>query len=229
MGTQFVPLPSPDQKEQTAEFYVSASHQALRMSSYLSRPSIRSIQTMVLITYFLMNDNHSSDAYSFAGILNRQAYALGLNRDPSIVVPNAHPVEMQQRRKLWQAVFLQDTFFTIILKLPPTATHTDVRHEDLDERDQDQNANAGANDISYIRSFWTLCNLCQSNLCTPRSLSLPISSTPAARLRLVAAFERIYSSFPLPFQTFSDTAICDLARHSKRLAVSSLVPCSRAC
>ena len=222
MGTQFVPLPSPDQKEQTAEFYVSASHQALRMSSYLSRPSIRSVQTMVLITYFLMNDNHSSDAYSFAGILIRQAYALGLNRDPSIVVPNAHPVEMQQRRKLWQAVFLQDTFFTIILKLPPTATHTDVRHEDLDERDQDPNANAGANDISYIRSFWTLCNLCQSNLCTPRSLSLPISSTPAARSRLVAAFERVYSSFPLPFQTFSDTAICELARHNRRRARQSL-------
>ena len=222
MGTQFVSLPSPDQKEQTAEFYVSASHQALRMSSYLSRPSIRSIQTMVLITYFLMNDNHSSDAYSFAGILIRQAYALGLNRDPSIVVPSANPVEMQQRRKLWQAVFLQDTFFTIILKLPPTATHTDVRHEDLDERDQDPNANAGANDISYIRSFWTLCNLCQSNLCTPRSLSLPVSSTSAARLRLVAAFQRVYSSFPLPFQTFSDTAICELARHSKRLARQTL-------
>lgn len=67
MGTQFGPLPSPEQKEQTAEFYVSASHQALRMSSYLSRPCLRSIQTMVLITYFLMNDNHSSDAYCFAG------------------------------------------------------------------------------------------------------------------------------------------------------------------
>ena len=222
MGTQFVLLPSPDQKEQTAEFYVSASHQALRMSSYLSRPSLRSIQTMVLITYFLMNDNHSSDAYCFAGILIRQAYALGLNRDPSLVVPNAYAFEMQQRRKLWQAVFLQDTFFTIILKLPPTATHTDVRLEDLDERDQDPNENAGANDISYIRCFWTLCNICQSSLCTPRSLSLPISSTPAARSRLVAAFHRVYSSFPLPFRTFNESAICDLARRSKRLARQTL-------
>ncbi|KAG6991398.1 hypothetical protein G7Y79_00052g087380 [Physcia stellaris] len=222
MGTQFVPLPSPDQKEQTAEFYVSASHQALRMSSYLSRPSLRSIETMVLITYFLMNDNHSSDAYCFAGILIRQAYALGLNRDPSLVVPNAYPPEMQQRRKLWQAVFLQDTFFTIILKLPPTATHTDVRLEDLDERDQDPSKNDGANDISYIRSFWTLCNICQSNLCTPRSLSLPISSTAEARTRLVTDFDRIYSSFPLPYRTFNEAAVCDLARRSKRLARQTL-------
>lgn len=55
---------------------VSASHQALRMFSYLGRPSMRSIQTMVLITYFLMNDNHASDAWAFAGVLIRQAYAL---------------------------------------------------------------------------------------------------------------------------------------------------------
>ena len=33
--------------------------------------------------------------------------------------------------RVWQAVLFQDTFLTIILKLPPTATHTDVRVEDL--------------------------------------------------------------------------------------------------
>lgn len=86
---------------------------------------------MVLITYFLMNDNHAADAWAFAGILIRQAYALGLNRDPSIIVPHAHPFEKQQRRKVWQAVLFQDTFLTVILKLPPTANHTDVRVEDL--------------------------------------------------------------------------------------------------
>lgn len=32
---------------------------------------------------------------------------------------------------MWQAVLFQDTFLTVILKLPPTATHTDVRVEDL--------------------------------------------------------------------------------------------------
>ena len=55
---------------------------------------------MVLIVYFLMNDNHAADAWAFAGILIRQAYALGLNRDPSIIVPHAHAFEKQQRRKV---------------------------------------------------------------------------------------------------------------------------------
>lgn len=84
LGTQFVTSTSPKERRQTAEFYASASNQALRMSSYLSTASIRSIQAMVLITYFLINDNHASDGWAFAGILMRQAYAMGLHRDPNI-------------------------------------------------------------------------------------------------------------------------------------------------
>jgi hypothetical protein len=53
MGTQFVTTTSPKERQQTAEFYVSAAHQSLRMSSYLNKASVRSIQAMVLITYFL--------------------------------------------------------------------------------------------------------------------------------------------------------------------------------
>ena len=84
LGTQFVASTAPRERKQTAEFYASASNQALRMSSYLSSASIQSIQAMVLITYFLINDNHASDGWAFAGILMRQAYAMGLHRDPNI-------------------------------------------------------------------------------------------------------------------------------------------------
>jgi len=84
LGTQFVSATAPTERKQTAEFYASASNQALRMSSYLSSASIQSIQAMVLITYFLINDNHASDGWAFAGILMRQAYAMGLHRDPNI-------------------------------------------------------------------------------------------------------------------------------------------------
>ncbi|POR39089.1 Zn(II)2Cys6 transcription factor, partial [Tolypocladium paradoxum] len=84
LGTQFVTSTSAKERKQTAEFYASASNQALRMSSYLSSASLRSIQAMVLMTYFLINDNHASDGWAFAGILIRQAYAMGLHRDPNI-------------------------------------------------------------------------------------------------------------------------------------------------
>ncbi|KAI4256273.1 MAG: hypothetical protein LQ352_002162 [Teloschistes flavicans] len=221
MGTQFVDLPSMEEKEQTAEFYVSASHQALRMFSYLGRPSMRSIQTMVLITYFLMNDNHASDAWAFAGILQRQAYALGLNRDPATVKPNAHPLDMQQRRKVWQAVFIQDTFLSVIIKLPPTVTHNDVRIEDLLET-EDASFEHGATDTSFIRSMWTLASIVQGTICTPRSLDRAICQNTSERQGLIAHFQRLYHTFPLPFRTFSETAICELARRSRRTARQTL-------
>lgn len=130
LGTQFHVSGIPGaERQKSAEFYVSAAHQSLRMSSYLNKPTIRSIQAMVLITYFLINDNHASDGWAFAGILIRQAYAMGLHRDPNIVCPKASIFDKQLRRKLWQAVLLQDTFLTVLLSLPPSATHTDVNVE----------------------------------------------------------------------------------------------------
>ena len=66
-----------------------------------------------------------------AGILIRQAYTLALDRDPSKLNPPIDDFEKQQRRKVWQAVFMQDTFLTIILKRPPTAYQYDVRIEGL--------------------------------------------------------------------------------------------------
>ena len=201
---------------------VSAAHQALRVFSYLGRPSFRSIQAMVLIGYFLMNDNHAADTWAFAGILIRHAYALGLNRDPSLHVPNATPFEKQQRRKLWQAVLLQDTFLTVILKLPPTATHNDVRVEDLQEEVDPTQIDVGITDIDYISSMWNLANLVQQTICSPRSLSRPIAQSPAARKKIIEQFNRIYMSLPLPLRTFTEASICELANLSRRPARQTL-------
>ena len=200
---------------------VSASHQALRLFSYLGRPSIRSIQTMVLITYFLMNDNHASDAWAFAGIIARQAYALGLNRDPSIAKPGAPPLETQQRRKLWQAIFIQDTFLSVIVKLPPTVTHTDVRIEDVTDIQDACFENEGS-DTSFLSSMWSLASIAQGTICTPRSLDRAICKTPAERARLVSHFQGLYRSLPVTFRTFNEKDICELARRSRRLARQTL-------
>ena len=136
MGTQFIELPSDGERKQVAEFYASAAHQALKISSYLNRGSFFTVQAIVLLCYFLMNDNKASDAWGFGGVLVRHVYAMGLNRDPEVVVPEASMAEKQQRRKLWQAVLFQDTFLTVLLKLPPTTTFTDVQVDSLiDEPD----------------------------------------------------------------------------------------------
>jgi hypothetical protein len=63
MGAQFVQMESEQTRAQIAEFYVSAAHQSLRLYRFLSQTSLKTIQAMVLITYFLMNDNKVSSQY----------------------------------------------------------------------------------------------------------------------------------------------------------------------
>ncbi|ESZ99108.1 Zn(II)2Cys6 transcription factor [Sclerotinia borealis F-4128] len=216
LGTQFVNNSPPKEQQQTAEFYVSAAHQSLRLGSYLNKASMHSLQAMVLITYFLINDNHASDGWAFAGILLRQAYAMGLHRDPNIVTPNASIFDKQQRRKLWQAVLLQDTFLTVLLSLPPSATHTDVNVEDLID-DSGSIAACDPNDTAYIRGCWALANLTQEAICSPRSLDLHICANPRQKHKLLADFRAVYRSLPDAFRSWDRESIALQAQTNKRL------------
>lgn len=221
LGAQFVTSTTPQERKQTAEFYASASNQALRMFSYLSTASIRSIQAMVLMTYFLINDNHASDGWAFAGILIRQAYAMGLHRDPNIVTPDASPFEKQQRRKVWQAVLLQDTFLTVLLSLPPSATHTDVSVDDLLDHGSSI-ASSDPTDNAYIRGSWTLANLVQETICSPRSLDVPICATARHKSKLISDFRAVYRSFPDVFRSWDAESLTTLAGTNKRVVRQTL-------
>ncbi|KAK5700801.1 hypothetical protein LTR97_005318 [Elasticomyces elasticus] len=262
LGTQFMPFPSYEERSQTAEFYCSAANQALRVYSYLNRTSMRAIQAMLLMAYFLMNDNHASDAYAWAGIHLRQAYAMRLHRDPDIVTPDASVLEKQQRRKLWQAVFHHDTFLTVLLKLPPTATHSDVPVESLaDEHELSldgldscldthsrvenlMSINVIApqaceplrpalphhivdpatmkSDVAFMRSMWHLGNLVQENFSSPSSLSLPLANSPRHKDSLIAAFKRLYKSFPSHLTTLDALTLQQQAPHHPRATRQNL-------
>ncbi|KAK3699720.1 hypothetical protein LTR37_016325 [Vermiconidia calcicola] len=259
LGTQFIQFPSYQERSQTAEFYCSAANQALRVYSYLNRTCMRAIGAMLLMSYFLMNDNHASDAYAWAGIHLRQSYAMRLHRDPEIVVPDASVLEKQQRRKLWQAVFFHDTFLTVLLKLPPTATHSDVPVESLAEDNETstdgldlcllgvhsrvenlmsinviapQEPSTDINvqpkphhlvdaatmkaDVVYMRCMWHLGNLVQENLSSPCSLSLPLANSPRHKDSLIAAFRRLYKSFPPNLTQLDYSALQQLALTNPR-------------
>ncbi|KAK3485900.1 fungal-specific transcription factor domain-containing protein [Neurospora hispaniola] len=232
LGTQFVESKlSERERQQTAEFYASAANQALRVGSYMSMASITSIQAMVLMTYFLINDNHASDGWAFGGILMRQAYAMGLHRDPNIVVPTAPLFIKQQRRKVWQAVLLQDTFLTVLLSLPPSATHTDVKVEDLVSNLDPSTSSLSQisidacddpTDIAYLRGSWTLANLVQETICSPRSLDVPICTTARHKSKLVADFRAVYRSFPDIFRSWDVAMLTQMAERNKRIVRQTL-------
>lgn len=245
MGTQFIHSQSNQERAQIAEFYVSAAQQALRLSSYLSRASVRTLQAMVLIGYFLMNDNHASDAWAFGGVLVRQAYAMGLHRDPDIIAPRCSKSDKQQRRKLWQAIFFQDTFLTVLLKLPPTTTFSDIQPESLGDELDDYVANGVStngttdsvinpmsisniasitdlyppyelSDRKYIRSMWHMANLVSRTVCTPRSLSTPLTNSLEHKAQLISEFFALHQNFPDALTAPKDEDILLMAQTNPR-------------
>jgi hypothetical protein len=137
------------------------------------------------------------------------------------VTPNATLFEKQQRRKVWQAVLLQDTFLTVLLSLPPSATHTDVSVEDLLD-DGSSIANSDPTDTAYIRGSWTLANLVQETICSPRSLDLPICTTARHKSKLIADFRAVYRSFPDVFRSWDPDSITALAKTNKRVVRQTL-------
>jgi len=161
-------------------------------------------------------------------------------------------MEKQQRRKLWQAIFLQDTFLTVLLKLPPRTTFNDVSVDDLTEDFEAERSsepstngvhtpvqnpmsissiapssdsptpNTAASDIAYIRSMWQLTILVQRTICTPRALSKPLIDSPHGKAALINTFRMLYASFP-PHLTNTDyAATARLVSSSPRLARQSL-------
>jgi hypothetical protein len=138
------------------------------------------------------------------------------------VVPDAPPFEKQQRRKVWQAVLLQDTFLTVLLSLPPSATHTDVSVDDLVEGSDTSIASDDPTDTAYIRGSWTLANLVQETICSPRSLDVPICTTARHKSKLIADFRAVYRSFPDVFRSWDPDALALLAQSNKRVVRQTL-------
>ena len=139
----------------------------------------------------------------------------------STVTPKANPFEKQQRRKLWQAVLLQDTFLTVLLSLPPSATHTDVSVDDMLE-DDSCIANSDPTDTAYVRGSWTLANLVQEAICSPRSLDMPICATARHKSKLVADFRSVYRSFPDVFRSWTPETLAETAKTNKRIVRQTL-------
>lgn len=137
------------------------------------------------------------------------------------MTPDASIFEKQERRKVWQAVLLQDTFLTVLLSLPPSATHTDVSVDDLLES-PNSIASSDPTDTAYIRGAWTLANLVQETICSPRSLDMPICTTARHKSKLVADFRAVYRSFPDVFRSWDADSLAALASSNKRVVRQTL-------
>ena len=83
-------------------------------------------------------------------------------------------------------------------------------------------ASSDPTDIAYIRGSWTLANLVQETICSPRSLDLPICATARHKSKLIADFRAVYRSFPDVFRNWDQNSLTNLAKMNKRVVRQTL-------
>lgn len=168
---------------------------------------------MILICNFLIASHRVSDAWTFSGITQRQAYGLHLHRDPRLSYPDRPRWENQIRCRLWQATMFQDTSLSLYLELPPATMLHDISPsclQPLDEQLDSPMASPGFNetptssvtDVSYLRAMWQYARFAQEYMCVNKVLKRPISSDAGDKTRLISRFRDLYLSFDAPFNTY---------------------------
>ncbi|ORX96802.1 fungal-specific transcription factor domain-domain-containing protein [Clohesyomyces aquaticus] len=99
--------------------YMAASMQALRLASFMSKPSLLSIQALIMIGPYLTNSGRFLDAWTLFGTTIRLAQAMGLHRHPKYLDP-APPTdkECSVRQSLWWWMLHMDQQYSMTLGRP---------------------------------------------------------------------------------------------------------------
>ncbi|MCJ1280978.1 hypothetical protein MMC26_000296 [Xylographa opegraphella] len=104
--------------QQKGDLFVAASMQALRTASFMSRPTIRVVETLLIIDAYLANTGRSLDASSLFAIMVRLAQGLGMYRNPAQLRPPVSPTEACTRQRLWWWMLHMDQQYSIALGRP---------------------------------------------------------------------------------------------------------------
>ncbi|KAF7521294.1 hypothetical protein PCG10_008395 [Penicillium crustosum] len=85
------------ERELTSQVYVCCSYQCLRMTNFLSQPTIEAIQTLLVIGNVLSYNMNPGISYVLLGMTLRMGLALGLHVESS----RFSPAERYRRRHVW--------------------------------------------------------------------------------------------------------------------------------
>jgi hypothetical protein len=98
---------------------VAAAMQALRMASFMHKPSLLGIQALIMIGPFLTNSGRFLDAWTLFGTTIRLAHSIGLHRHPKYLDP-APPTqrECSIRQTIWWWMLHMDQEYSMTLGRP---------------------------------------------------------------------------------------------------------------
>ncbi|KAL5119421.1 hypothetical protein ACEQ8H_002690 [Pleosporales sp. CAS-2024a] len=106
-------------EEAKGNIYIAAAKQALRLASFMHKPSLLGIQALLMIGPYLTNSGRFLDAWTLFGTTIRLAHSIGLHRHPKHLDP-APPTqrECSIRQTLWWWMLHTDEQYSMTLGRP---------------------------------------------------------------------------------------------------------------
>lgn len=108
--------------DELAEQYFHRGRE-LAISSFMDDPSVLTVQSYILIAFYLLTSCRRNGAFMLLGIAIRAAYALGLHRSDISALFETR--ERQTREKVWKSLRVLDLFMSASLGRPPATSEVD--------------------------------------------------------------------------------------------------------
>lgn len=109
-------------KDDLAEAYFCRGRE-LAISSFMDDPSVLTVQSYVLIAFYLLTACRRNGAFMLLGIAVRAAYALGLHRSDISALFESR--ERRTRERVWKSLRVLDLFLSASLGRPPATSEVD--------------------------------------------------------------------------------------------------------
>ncbi|EUC35395.1 hypothetical protein COCCADRAFT_3417 [Bipolaris zeicola 26-R-13] len=104
---------------QRGNVYIAASMQALRLASFMHKPSLVAVQTLILIGKYLANSGRFLDAFILFGTTIRLAHSIGLHCNPKHLTSfSLTEAEVATRQKIWWYMLRIDEEYSMTFGRP---------------------------------------------------------------------------------------------------------------
>ena len=105
------------ERELTSQVYICCSYQALRMSNFLTHPTLETIETLLIIGNALSYNMNPGVSYILLGMTLRSAFSMGLH----VQSQSFSEHETYLRSRIWWALAWQDSHFSVSYDRPSSS------------------------------------------------------------------------------------------------------------
>jgi hypothetical protein len=108
-------------RELTSKIYICCSFECLRMTNFLSNPTLESIQALAVFLNVLLNMYNAGVSWAMLGLAIRLGQSLGLHRS---CPPSTRRDTVIERSRTWWALIWQDSIISVTYDRAGAAVHS---------------------------------------------------------------------------------------------------------